>query len=1064
MGMDSRFDSLALRFSKRLQERSRELATYREQKVEPPLSRQLSDDVVQGKTPLQPREVEQPATPVSEALAQAEEMAALSGLFSPETLLSGDIDPELRRQVLSALSKACFVTATGKSTQWFMLADARKVALQRLHESDLLNERLSSPSLPATDGFGKALREVLASGSNVPLDRSLPELLQLSRAIDALAPAGVVSLPDANEVRRSIARATFMSEFDTLVGRGFFGRAGELRQLHKFVGESVADKPKLAFLDFDMLEIRGVGGSGKSALLVRFLKEILEQKRITIAVLDFDRPGVDAVDTEWLEFELTRQVGYQLPALDRPLREAREGIRGDRASLYAGSAANQEFESARRSSRSVVGILGKLLARQSDRSNIFLLVLDTFERVMERDLAPKLIDWLREISNALHPVRLKVIVAGRLYERGQNELGSSATAPAVDLGPLRPRDAARLLKSLKVPEERADRIARSGVIPLRPLELKLLARLLLDQPDTDIAQIEQDLRNGGPAAAALFSGVIYRRVLQRLQSKRSQAIAYPGLTLRFITPEIIQKVLVPALGLEPLSDEEAGQTLEELASHEWLVTRDEAGAIWHRRDLRRSTLQAMIADERRRETDRAQKIHAEALRFFGSQDDEKSQAEHLYHRLMLADSAANAAGIDIRLIRALARYIEADAADWPAAARVLFNHANRKSLSVEDLRLLPEQHRDDAYQKVGVAFTRAREFGQAWKLLSDRDALLGRAPSRGPPRLTHSWEVETAFVTAHWETLRKVDPELIHDSSPSTMFFLSMKSPGEPLSGFPWRIRISQRRGSRMTGVADLEFRRIAAIGVLTGRKATPELRKPIDALGDLGGYEKLSPALQRRWYLARRALGRIDHASVSLTPEFVCLRREWMRSFGQLYEKIDTDGRASSLVHNIADVMERGGSRSARRLLAEVDGLFGRGRAERPVNAPQIMIPRGVRFDSLIRLLAGPNPEFRDVTRFALLNAFPGEDGHRALAMLIDAQLDMRLPELPSGRFTMDMADDAERTMKTYIELLDRSWRLGNLLESALARAGKSHSQLSDVLASYRRWEHAVTEALERK
>lgn len=48
----------------------------------------------------------------------------------------------------------------------------------------------------------------------------------------------------------------------------------------------------------------------------------------TVALLDFDRPGVDAQDTVSLAMEMTRHVSVQFPQGDQILREARERVRG----------------------------------------------------------------------------------------------------------------------------------------------------------------------------------------------------------------------------------------------------------------------------------------------------------------------------------------------------------------------------------------------------------------------------------------------------------------------------------------------------------------------------------------------------------------------------------------------------------------------------------------------------------------------------------------------------------------------------------------------------------------
>ncbi len=68
-----------------------------------------------------------------------------------------------------------------------------------------------------------------------------------------------------------------------------------------------------------------------------------------------------------------------------------------------------------------------------------------------------------------------------------------------------------------------------------------------------------------------------------------------------------------------------------------------------------------------------------------------------------------------------------------------------------------------------------------------------------------------------------------------------------------------------------------------------------------------------------------------------------------------------------------------------------------------------------------------------------------------------MNLDDLAPDAFVNAMAADAEHALESYVELADRTWQLGNLLEQAHAdRPGSA--KLRAVRDAYQRWNKAVT------
>src|SRR5262249_52805428 len=296
--------------------------------------------------------------------------------------------------------------------------------------------------------------------------------------------------------------------------------------------------------------LTGLGGAGKSTLLAQFAKETYAAQAATVVILDFDRPGIDPRDRYWLEGEIARQVGYQYPQVAQQLRQRRQEARQQKAEV--------EERVEKWTSQSVSderGLRGLLFDVQSALMSVgaggrpVLLVLDTFEEVAQRDLVERVCEWLSEIAERFTPMPLRVIFSGRLYDptppvdtvpdapRVPEALRKFNVNEAIEVSELEPEVAEQYLTKLGVPPSIAVRLARSDVLPRRPLELKLLAKLV-ENSNLDVDELESQLREGGEAAGELFGGLIYRRVLLRIGDEVARSLAFPGLVLRYVTTDL----------------------------------------------------------------------------------------------------------------------------------------------------------------------------------------------------------------------------------------------------------------------------------------------------------------------------------------------------------------------------------------------------------------------------------------------------------------------------------------------------------------------------------------------
>jgi hypothetical protein len=113
--------------------------------------------------------------------------------------------------------------------------------------------------------------------------------------------------------------------------------------------------------------------------------------------------------------------------------------------------------------------------------------------------------------------------------------------------------------------------------------------------------------------------------------------------------------------------------------------------------------------------------------------------------------------------------------------------------------------------------------------------------------------------------------------------------------------------------------------------------------------------------------------------------------------------------------------------------------------------------------ILRGPDPELRDPARFALLEAYPDKAELQALGAILQQVIPVRLADLEPQAFAEVVAPDPEHLLGDYIEVADRSWRLGELLRRAHEdRPGAR--KLATVHRAWQRWDEAVRRALESR
>ena len=995
---------------------------------------------------------------------------ALSGRVSPDALGRPEWVPAQRVEVLSHVVEHCLVETNETGVRWMLKQPKRIEILTQLLASGTLSSQLLGP-LPATDSFGTMLRELLRDGASIAVEsRPHDELLALMEALEATKPLNVPQ-PDWTQIRLQIGLGNFLTDQRTLLASGFVGRQTELDTLRDFVNDT---SPSLSW-PWKGLVLTGLGGSGKSTLLARFSEEVVAQKLATLVVFDFDRPGLNPDDRLWLESEMARQVGYQYPAINEQLRNERSLSRQQKEQTFGGyDKSSSESVSANRT----IGLLGSIrdaLLAESPTPRPILLLLDTFEEVEQQDLTERLVSWLRDVGDLFNAFRVRIIFSGRLFDGALEKVLSCADNRRLDLGELSGNETRILLKRLGVSEALTRRVAKSALIPHRPLELKLLAKMLAEKGDTTLDEIETELRNGGDAAKSMFMGLVYRRVLMRINDDTARKLAYPGLVLRFVTTDLILHVLAPVLGLT-LTETQAQMALNTLAKHSWICYRGTNGEVWHRKDLRRSMLSAMRAQEPKL----AKQISEAAFAYFSTLDtaktDTRLQAEQTYHRLLWLQQPDEGAAYDLPTLKSAAEFIGADTQDLPKAAAILLQYAQKGRVKADEVEYLPAEYLQKAYDKTGERLVENREFGKALRLYR-RGEKIQQSRHMQEIKSHDLWELDTLFSTANWEDLEQVleyasnyqqDSRWDRLEESNYAYFnalISSQWSNQFRNHLPiMAIDSEWSSEKRLSSGVIQDVRRTMIFWLLRSLYEDQPLLNtlPISRwLQDITSYPKLldSAHFQRKLLYLELLLPN-EPLTLTLAPSLLKIDPVWLEDLVTqpfMRDQLGQDGRdLRQMLLNARALLTR---KTVRRTLDALDVLYKNKIAGKVRRIERNPAEFGV---DLVRWFRGPDSEFRDPVRFALLDAFCTRDDYRQLAGLLTSVLALPFTDLEPDAFAEAMVADPEHFLEPYIEIVDRTWALGPLLNVAVA-ARPGAAPLARVKAAYDRWDAAVLAAFKQ-
>lgn len=529
---------------------------------------------------------------------------------------------------------------------WSLALPTRRAALARLGtRAQMKIARAANPGL--RDLTLQKVLDRMIDGEAFDLDTLSRDELAALAIISEWMEGILTDLPDKNGLSRALALADILAPLRRLADTSFVGRESQLQRLAAYVSSPGALPPLFVF---------GTGGVGKSSLLARFVLRDLVPQGQPIAYLDIDRPTiqpdkpltllVDAVG------QFAPQVGLSPLEVDPMVKEMTFALRRQEGGRHLESIANDDW---------VFNLFANsLLPRLAGRMPV--MVIDTIEEA--QFLGSEVVDRLMQFAFDLVakvPV-MRIVLVGRVLPDGYvalaKEGGPTTTFVDVDDWMRDERRPERPI-NLEVLDDASGRelLARElhllGVLPLtdneltevigivssNPMCLKLGARVLRDE---GVASLRADrAKFFAKLKAEKIQGLLYGRILRHLHGKRSSGdedvrrVAYPGLVVRRLTPEVIRDVLAGPckLTLTPAYDEYA--IIRALSREAALMERDpEDNSLRHRADVRRVMLQDLIDHV---DTTVVSQINLNAVKHYSGNSEPVSRAEEIYHRMRSGD-------------------------------------------------------------------------------------------------------------------------------------------------------------------------------------------------------------------------------------------------------------------------------------------------------------------------------------------------------------------------------------------------------------------------------------------
>jgi len=671
------------------------------------------------------------ASPQGTAVSPLLDAASVLAMFDPFALKPfGSLPDGQREAALQRLIAASELSSVAGEDRcrWTLKISERRAALRRLGTRERMLQALAA-NPPASRSVLQRMFESLVA-ANPPSFAGAPReeiaaLITARHWLDHIVDA----LPSMPALEGALASADVFAPLHRLVAGGFFGRVAELQRIRTYLDDSPDFSPPMF--------VYGPGGVGKSTLLAR---SILDYAGATCAYVDIDRPNVRPEIPLTFLLEILRQVGAQIPSFGSEYLQTLvtdDLSKGEVGRQLESSASFQGWDFH-------VSEFGRLVTGAG--VGRIIVSIDTFEEAqfLGDDVVEPALDFLFRLSELVGALR--IVVSGRalphaylqrvaspgaalLLARGDYELIAALPVERrpLSLGDLADQDARALLQrsvgangAASLTSAEADDVI--GIVGRNPMSLRLAARILRDgglaRLRENAAELLLELK------AEKIQAMLYGRILHHVHKEDVAKVAYPGLVVRRITPEVVRQVLAGpcALTLTPERNEFA--IFYDLAQEAALIQLDARdGSLRHRVDIRRVMLQDLLDHV---EIQTVAAIDEAAVKYYAAQTGPVARAEEIYHRLRRSEPLP---AIDARWLPDAAPFLK-DALEDFTTARPRVWLANKLGVTLESgLRQQADlEDWEDQSARAVDRYLAGNSPQRALQLLRERAARSARSP------------------------------------------------------------------------------------------------------------------------------------------------------------------------------------------------------------------------------------------------------------------------------------------------------------------------------------------------
>ena len=496
------------------------------------------------------------------------ETAALKSTFSIDDVADPKIISlksknfeSVQSEAINNLFELCeYIPAKkGKKSRWRLDLNERRQALQGMKEKGVLKDRIERVQKGSKANLEEKTLYSLLEDKNLSIENQNAEELWATKI--ALKWIGEEELNNSRykETNARLRSAELLEPLRSLI-TNFKGRKKELELLRIYVNALPGEKSFGDMVNrfrefFDLHEkppllIHGIGGIGKSTLIAKFLLQHVDQtsnKELIYSFIDFDHSSVSIKEPLTLMIECISQLTTQFLGSIEQLDKIR-----DQWTRILSQTKRTSYNKNDPTNLAVLGwdeisyILDDIRKFWEDNDLYeipYLLVLDSFEEVQRLGdtVLKSFFDFLSQLSERIP--RLRTVLVSR----------SEITAFKTETLFLKEFDhdaAIGFLNSHGIKEQKLTSLIFEK-LGGNPLTLELAIEVLKKENLSAYSLKDIHTRNLWLVRVdeERIQQELFKRNLNHIKHPLARKLAYPGLVLRRITPDIIQKVMAkPCLG------------------------------------------------------------------------------------------------------------------------------------------------------------------------------------------------------------------------------------------------------------------------------------------------------------------------------------------------------------------------------------------------------------------------------------------------------------------------------------------------------------------------------------